>query len=85
MQKHHRVRPAKSATIEQLTYTDKDAELDLQGFVESSISEVSSISLEEANYDYQVLSQSAAGEAVLAVASRKDEIEPLIDAFNAAG
>ncbi|HEZ2214645.1 TPA: pilus assembly protein PilM [Neisseria meningitidis] len=77
--------PQNLATIEQLTYTDKDAELDLQGFVESSISEVSSISLEEANYDYQVLSQSAAGEAVLAVASRKDEIEPLIDAFNAAG
>ncbi|EPI3873695.1 type IV pilus biogenesis protein PilM [Neisseria gonorrhoeae] len=77
--------PQNLATIEQLTYTAKDAELDLQGFVESSISEASSISLEEANYDYQVLSQSAVGEAVLSVASRKDEIEPLIDAFNAAG
>ncbi|HFA8210549.1 TPA: pilus assembly protein PilM, partial [Neisseria gonorrhoeae] len=68
--------PQNLATIEQLTYTAKDAELDLQGFVESSISEASSISLEEANYDYQVLSQSAVGEAVLSVASRKDEIEP---------
>lgn len=29
--------PQNLATIEQLTYTDKDAELDLQGFVESSI------------------------------------------------
>ncbi len=44
--------------------------------MESSISEVSSTSLEEAKCDYQVLSQSAAYEAVLAVASRKDEIEP---------
>ena len=75
--------PQNLATTEQLTYTTKDTDLDLEEFVESAISEISS--LEEVNYDYQVLTPPSANQTILAVASRKDDIEPLIEAFNEAG
>lgn len=75
--------PQNLATAEQLVYTTKDTDLDLEEFVESAISEISS--LEEVNYDYQVLTPPSADQTVLAVAARKDDIEPLIDAFTEAG
>lgn len=76
--------PQNLATAEPLLYSEKESDLSLEEFVEAAISEISS--LEEVNYDYQDLTPTLPdNKTVLAVASRKDDIEPLIDAFAEAG
>lgn len=77
--------PQSTATIEQVIYNAKDTDLDLEDFAESEISQIGPI--EEMNYDYQVTgaSVSPAGQQVLMVASKKDDIEPRIEMFENAG
>ena len=69
--------PQGLATIEQVVYSQKDTELDLDEFAESEISSIGPI--DEINYDYQVVGASVipAGQQILTVAARKDDIEPM--------
>ena len=77
--------PQGSATIEQVVYSPKDTELDLDEFAESEISAIGPI--DEFNYDYQVVGVSVipAGQQILTVAARKDDVEPIIEMFETAG
>ena len=67
--------------IEQVVYSQKDTELDLDEFAESEISSIGPI--DEINYDYQVVGTSVipAGQQILTVAARKDDVEPMIEMF----
>ncbi|MFC5921591.1 type IV pilus assembly protein PilM [Neisseria weixii] len=77
--------PQSTATVEQVIYNPKHTDLDLEDFAESEVSQIGPV--EEMNYDYQVTgtSVSPAGQHVLMVASRKDDIEPRIEMFENAG
>ena len=77
--------PQGLATIEQVVYSQKDTELDLDEFAESEISSIGPI--DEINYDYQVVGASVipAGQQILTVAARKDDVEPMIEMFEGAG
>ncbi|MDO4640907.1 MAG: type IV pilus assembly protein PilM [Neisseria sp.] len=75
--------PQSLVTVETAVHP-RDSELDLDAFVENEISQLGSI--EEMNYDYQVVGNSVMplGRQVLLVAVRKDDIEPRIEAFESA-
>ena len=77
--------PQGLATIEQVVYSQKDTELDLDEFAESEISSIGPI--DEISYDYQVVGASVipAGQQILTVAARKDDVEPMIEMFEGAG
>lgn len=77
--------PQSTATVEQIIYNPKNTELDLEDFAESEISQIGPV--EEMNYDYQITgtSVSPAGQQVLMVAAKKDDIEPRIEVFETAG
>lgn len=77
--------PQNLATIEQVIYNPRDNEISLEDFAESEVAANGPI--EELNYDYQVTGNSVApaGQQVLTVAARKDDIEPRIEMFENAG
>lgn len=77
--------PQSAATVEQAIYNSKDTDLELEDFAESEIAQIGPVS--EMNYDYQVTGTSVApaGQQVLLVASKKDDIEPRIELFENAG
>lgn len=77
--------PQSLATVEQIIYNPRDTELSLEEFVESEITQLGPI--EEMNYDYQITgtSSSPAGQQILTVAVKKDDIEPRIEMFDNAG
>lgn len=62
----------------------RESELDLDAFAENEIAQLGS--LEEMNYDYQVVGNSVMplGKQVLLVAARKEDIEPRIEVLESA-
>lgn len=77
--------PQSLTTIEQPLYNPRNTDLDLEDFAESEVGQIGPI--EEMNYDYQITGTSVnpPGQQVLLVASKKDDIEPLIEMFDNAG
>lgn len=77
--------PQSAATVEQSIYNSKDTDLDLEDFAEAEIAQIGPV--DEMNYDYQVTGTSVApaGQQLLLVASKKDDVEPRIELFENAG
>lgn len=77
--------PHSLATVEQLIFNPRDTDLDLEAFAEAELAQLGPI--EEMNYDYQITGTSVvpAGQQVLTVAAKKDDIEPRIEMFENAG
>ena len=76
--------PQTLTTIETVSYSAKDTEMDVEDFAEFEIAQL--VPLEEVNYDYQMLSGSgnSSQNKLLLVASRKEDIEPRLEAFDSA-
>ncbi|ROV56813.1 type IV pilus assembly protein PilM [Neisseria chenwenguii] len=77
--------PQNLATLEHFVYNQRETELDLDDFAESEIAQIGPV--EEMNYDYQTIGASvaSAGQQILAVAAKKDDVEPRIELFESAG
>lgn len=73
--------PQSLATIETVVYSEKETDLDLEGFAEFEVSQIAPI--EEMNFDYQVIGVSIVptGKKILLTAAKKDDVEPRIEAF----
>ena len=74
--------PQNLATVEQIIYNPRDTDLDLEEFVEAEVGQFAPI--EEMNYDFQA-EEVGSGQHVLAVAAKKDDVEPRIEMFENAG
>ena len=74
--------PQTLTTIETVSYSAKDTEMDVEDFAEFEIAQL--VPLEEVNYDYQMLSGNHSQNKLLLVASRKEDIEPRLEAFDSA-
>ncbi|WP_253353295.1 type IV pilus assembly protein PilM [Neisseria perflava] len=77
--------PNSQATVEQAIYNPNHTGLDLEAFAESEVAQIGPV--EELNYDYQITgtSVSPAGQQLLTVAAKKDDVEPRIEMFENAG
>lgn len=74
--------PQNLATVEQIIYNPRDTDLDLEEFVEAEVGQFAPI--EEMNYDFQA-EEVGSGQHILAVAAKKDDVEPRIEMFENAG
>ena len=76
--------PQTFTIIETVSYSAKDTEMDVEDFAEFEIAQL--VPLEEVNYDYQILDNGGnlSQSKLLLVASRKEDIEPRLEAFDSA-
>ncbi len=76
--------PLSTTTIETVVYNPKETNMDLEDFAEFELSQFSA--LDEVNYDFQLMGNSVSppGKRILLVVSRKDEVEPRLEAFDSA-
>ena len=76
--------PQTLTIIETVSYSAKDTEMDVEDFVEFEIAQLAS--LEDVNYDYQILSNGSnfSQSKLLLAASRKEDIEPRLEALDSA-
>ncbi|HHK7951298.1 TPA: type IV pilus biogenesis protein PilM, partial [Neisseria subflava] len=74
--------PQNLATVEQIIYNPRDTDLDLEEFIEAEVGQFAPI--EEMNYDFQA-EEVGSSQHVLAVAAKKDDVEPRIEMFENAG
>lgn len=77
--------PQNLATLENLVYSAEESGMSLDEFAEAALEQISP--LDEINYDCQAtgISVSPQEEQILAVAVKKDDIEPRIEMFEQAG
>lgn len=76
--------PQTLTTIETVSYSAKDTEMDVEDFVEFEVAQLAP--LEDVNYDYQILSNGSnfSQSKLLLAASRKEDIEPRLEALDGA-
>ena len=74
--------PQTLTIIETASYSAKDTEMSIEDFAEFEIAQL--VPLEEVNYDYHILDNDSSfpQNKLLLVASRKEDIEPRLEAFD---